>query len=404
MAEPFITFHKTLDEALSKKESPIANLFEYRAVQLLPNKEDAYVQFTNHPTGVELEDWQVFAVTLCGTKTDITNSFSVFTNFTDTSGMPQIVWQLKNLPELGNGFVYLEVKQLFGETFYTSAFQVTNYKSEFTSRFDYKEKKTDYYQSIQLKTWFRQKLNRDELSTYYEISTGNTVTNTYKKSTVEKWFTELFSNEIMLQFRDLLNCRIKYINKARFNLYEAFEIPELSGKENFSQQQYLLSVDYTDILTENPNEMTITEQIDLLMAITKPLIDMNTPLVFLRPANEIPAGYIEWTGAAGEFVVGRKEGDSDFGTLLNGGGAKTVTLTVNNLPAHSHGQKASSDVADNVKQVRNVAGTDSGIRQQTDSSVVTSKTQLYTDSVGGGQAFNNMNPYRIVNYIIWNGL
>ena len=145
MAEPFITFHKNLDEALSQNESPVNALFEYKAVQLLPGKEDAYVQFTNNHTGIELEDWQVSAVTLCGTKTDITNSFSVFTNFTDKNGMPQIVWQLKNLPELGTGFVYLEVHQLFGETFYTSIFQVTGHKSEYTARFDYKDKKTDYF-------------------------------------------------------------------------------------------------------------------------------------------------------------------------------------------------------------------------------------------------------------------
>lgn len=396
MAKPFIKFHKNLDDALSFSESPVDGFFEYKAIQLLPNQTDAYVQFTDHKTGIELEDWEVFAVSLCGTRTDITENFQVFANFTDTSGMPQIIWQLINLPELGNGFVYLEVNQLLGETFYTSPFQITEYKSEFTARFDYKDKKTDWYQSIQLKTWFRQKLNRDELTTYYEISTGNTVTAAYKKSTIEKWHTELFSNEFMIQFRDLLNTRIKYINKYRFNLYEAFEVPELTGNANYEEQQYLLSVNYNDLLTENPNEMGLVQEIEEIKAILRPILEMNTPLLFLRPANEIPPGYVEYTGLAGYFPVGRLEGDADFGTLLNTGGAKTdsVTLSIANLPAHDH--------------TGGMYNTGTGTPLFTLKGLTDGSDTVYskTETTGGGEAFeiDLLNPYRIVNYIIWAGL
>ena len=203
---------------------------------------------------------------------------------------------------------------------------------------------------------------------------------------------------MMLLFRNMLNCKIKYVNKARFNLYEAFEIPELEGRANYADQQFLLSVDYSDILTENPNEMTITEQIDLLMAITKPLIDMNTPLVFLRPATEIPPGYVEWLGAEGEMLVGRKKGDATFGTLLNGGGSKTHTITNGNLP------KYAPKVYTNSGKPYDPGGTAGDFLSVAKTGVTEVTNYLGTYGSDTPTAVNHLNPYRIVNYIIWNGL
>lgn len=405
MVRPFIEFHKSLDDALSTIESPITKHFLYRGIQLLPGQTDAYVQATDHILGIELEDWEVYCVVLCtGVKTNITANFQVFANFVDTNGMPQIIWQLKDLPDFGHPLVYLEVHQLLGETFYTTPFQITASGSEFTARYDYKEKKSEYYQSIQLVTWFKQKLNRDELTTYYEISTKNTVSVTIKPKSIERWFTGILNNELMMKIRDMFNVKYKYINKRRFSLFEAFEVPDVAVDSNFNQTPFLLSIDYKEILTENPNEMSIITDIEEIKAILKPIIDMNTPLVFLRPANEIPPGYVEWTGSEGMFLIQRKAGDPDFGTLLNTGGTKTKTLNLTEIPSHNHGERVDSDGGDNVPVVRNEAGAVTGLRIQTDPSQTSSRLQVFTDSVGGGQAFSLLNPYRIVNFIIWQGI
>lgn len=412
----FINFYIDLDTALSTTESPITRHFVFGGVQLIPGSTNPYTQFTETPEGVELEDWEVFAVDLkTSQKTDISDKFAVFGNFTDTNGFPQIIWTLTDLPDLGGGFVYLEVNQTFGATYYTNTFKVTSLNSEFTARFDYKNKLTDYWQSIQLNTWYRQDLNRDELTTYYEVSTNNTVTTAIKKTIIEKWFTGILSNDTLVKMRDMLNSTYKYVNLTRFHLYEAFEIPELSQNQNFAQQNYLISLNKNDILTENVNEMSILTDIELIFAILKPVTDGGVIWIWDRPANEIPAGYEEELNIAGKTIFGRLEGDATFGTLGAGIGNSTIPVLSSNLPEHVHRMfvNASTDISSNRLNNfadRNVTyrgtGEGSADHDYTMSSSVIDPTLGFTGKSGEADPddLNILNPGRIVNFIKWVGL
>ncbi len=335
---PFISFYKTLEASRLTLESPTNQFFDFTGVQLLPLQSNPYTQITDHVTGIELEDWEVFIVSMCGdTRIDITEKFMVFANIVDSNGMPQIIWQITDLPDMGRGFFYLEVNQLVGETFYTNPFEVNSIRSSFTSRFDYKEKDLDYYQSIQLKTWFRQKLNRDELTSYYEISEDKTVTVAVKKNTVEKWFTEMFSNELMILFRDMLNLKYTYVNLYSFNLFEAFEVPELEADENFSEQQYLLVLNYKKILNENINEMTVLERIELLEKKCAIFSVGMAIIPFGLEAISIPVGWQEVTDFKGKTLFGMDIDNPKFALLGQTGGLEEVALTMLNIPAHTHG-------------------------------------------------------------------
>jgi len=91
--------------------------------------------------------------------------------------------------------------------------------------------------------------------------------------------------------------------------------------------------------------------------------------------------------ALGRMLVGQNAADSSFNTIGETGGAKSKTLSINEIPAHTHG--VSFWDPDDTTHYR-VAGTGN------DSS--TAKTQQ-TSSAGGGQAFDIMNPYEVV--AIW---
>lgn len=55
--------------------------YDFTAVQLLPSNTLAYVQVTETPEGINLEDWTVNVVDLCsGEKVVITNYFAVKKN------------------------------------------------------------------------------------------------------------------------------------------------------------------------------------------------------------------------------------------------------------------------------------------------------------------------------------
>ncbi|OHX26867.1 hypothetical protein BKX95_07995 [Streptococcus iniae] len=126
------------------------------------------------------------------------------------------------------------------------------------------------------------------------------------------------------------------------------------------------------------------------------LLNMMYPIgsIFISTSSANPSTTMGGTWvryAQGQTIVGVNENDSDFNTVGKTGGAKTHTLTVNELPAHQHDVNTEAGTAGNASGWQNVG---SVMR-----SAQTSYTQgVKTNSVGGGQAHNNMQPY-ITTYI-----
>ena len=98
MVEPVINIYRTKEEAFYFENSPINTQYIFKGVQLLPNNRLKYVQITNTPNGINLEDWTVYVVDCKGTKTDITSSFLVESLTNSDNGNPQLYWSLKNIP------------------------------------------------------------------------------------------------------------------------------------------------------------------------------------------------------------------------------------------------------------------------------------------------------------------
>lgn len=75
-------------------------------------------------------------------------------------------------------------------------------------------------------------------------------------------------------------------------------------------------------------------------------------------------------------------------------GSDTVTLSVDNLPPHAHGQMADSDGGSYQPQVTNATGSVDGLRGQTDPAT-TGKTHVMTAQTGDGVPVNIMPPLRV---------
>lgn len=249
---PVINIYRTTEEAFYFKNSQQNNFYIFTGVHLLPNNSSSYVQKTNTPNGISLEDWVVYAVDMCsGEKTNISASFMVEELTNSTNGDPQLFWSLTNVPvDFGYNLIYLEINQIFGETFYSSPFLLTNEESDKVTQFHYKDKRTDTYQSIGFQTWFRQKTRQEELTSYYETSTRNTVTQAVKVNKLEKHKSEMMDLDNLDLLCDVLISPYLYVNKVRCSLFESIKFPELTQQENFGMIDFTLSPNYNDIYKE----------------------------------------------------------------------------------------------------------------------------------------------------------
>ena len=90
-------------------------------------------------------------------------------------------------------------------------------------------------------------------------------------------------------------------------------------------------------------------------------------------------GFGTWSAfGTGRTIVGVDSSDTDFDAVRETGGSKTHTLTVSEIPAHTHTVAASTNDSD-----------ESGVSQ----GHTINTTNVSTSSTGGGGAHNNLQPY-----------
>jgi microcystin-dependent protein len=87
-------------------------------------------------------------------------------------------------------------------------------------------------------------------------------------------------------------------------------------------------------------------------------------------------------------------------TLAETGGVETVTLTVPQIPAHSHPFLASSNNATTTNASGNVAATTPNYTPYINANGNTALNPQSITSIGGSQPHNNFQPYLCVDFII----
>jgi len=121
---------------------------------------------------------------------------------------------------------------------------------------------------------------------------------------------------------------------------------------------------------------------------TGPSAESSWPVgsVFIAVVDTNPAtllGFGTWSKfGAGRFLVGIDSGDEDFDEAEETGGAKTHTLTSDEMPSHTHVQHCLSSTS----------GSERHCNRDTSSSG-DADTADVTSSTGGGAAHNNLPPY-----------
>lgn len=104
----------------------------------------------------------------------------------------------------------------------------------------------------------------------------------------------------------------------------------------------------------------------------------------------------------GRVAVGISASDSEFDALGESGGAKTHILAVREMPEHSHPWRGRDGVDRSGITYGVTVGAGVGI--VTNSGGTTVNQSPFIQPAGGGDPHNNLQPYQVVNYIIYTGV
>lgn len=136
--------------------------------------------------------------------------------------------------------------------------------------------------------------------------------------------------------------------------------------------------------TKVPTQQSVKAYVDAAIASMRiPVGGLYFSTDSTNPATSL--GYGTWSAfGAGRVPVGYDSGQTEFNTDEKTGGAKTHTLTVNEMPAHNHPMRFG-----------NPAGGD-GTGYAYSGTAGTGTSPFNPLNVGGGQAHNNLQPYIVV--------
>ena len=144
-------------------------------------------------------------------------------------------------------------------------------------------------------------------------------------------------------------------------------------------------------------------QIEAKLTQLENMVPIGLVAIWDRPAEEIPAGWVEHTDLAGKTAVGHLDGDTNFGNLGGDLGTAQVTLTENHLPEHRH--KIATPTSQSPYPLLTGSTFMATINNEgNDGNYVLGGTTTepsvgLTSKVGGNQAHSNIQPSRIVKYI-----
>lgn len=101
----------------------------------------------------------------------------------------------------------------------------------------------------------------------------------------------------------------------------------------------------------------------------------------------------------GKAIVGIDSSDTDFGTIGKIGGEKEVTLTIDKIPEHRHGEFIEYGGGKQPYVLASGGGTRKNGYFLNAQTTAYSGPQVLTEKAGGNQPHNNLQPYQV--FAIW---
>lgn len=139
----------------------------------------------------------------------------------------------------------------------------------------------------------------------------------------------------------------------------------------------------TDIeINESGDNLQFTMVKTKLLNLIYPVGSIYMSATNTNPGSTLGGTWVAW--GSGKVPVGIDSTDTDFDTAEKTGGAKKVTLTVAEMPSHTHDVKYGGSAPLGL----NSGSTGYKLNYETGGT-----QQIYATATGGGEAHNNLQPY-----------
>lgn len=139
----------------------------------------------------------------------------------------------------------------------------------------------------------------------------------------------------------------------------------------------------TDIeINESGDNLQFTMVKTKLLNLIYPVGSIYMSATNTNPGSTLGGTWVAW--GSGKVPVGIDSTDTDFNTAEKTGGEKTHTLTVAEMPSHTHDVKYGSSAP---------LGLNSGSTGYKLNYENGGTQQIYATATGGGEAHNNLQPY-----------
>jgi chitodextrinase len=268
-----------------------------------------------------------------------------------------------------------------------------------TSQTVYTDYKAEYVNTVGAPT-----TNDKETVKYYDLNTFKTVKNIQEIEEILKSIDlniKTINDDISAIEVDMNNAKadINYITESYLPLDGSKAMQGdlnlgihhlyLNTLNTATSNDYLLAVNNQNQVVKNSTLLTsLIDRLEILEKRPVTSVPLGMIAIWGKPAP-FPNGWEEYVPLRGRMPVGLDTNDSTFNTLLNYGGNKQKTLTINEIPPHTH----SYDKA--------ISGR--GYQTRSDDNPLGSNVSETSGSTGGGLPFSIMNPYRIVHFIEYTG-
>ncbi|MEM8506251.1 MAG: hypothetical protein AAF717_00415 [Bacteroidota bacterium] len=184
----------------------------------------------------------------------------------------------------------------------------------------------------------------------------------------------------------------------------------------------------TALITDVPGVYSIPwanlERVEDILSVQKAKVPVGTIVMWAGAINDLPEGWFlcdgtnETPNLSGKFIVGYDFLDSDYDEIGKQGGQEEVTLTVGQMPQHSHNGTAAASgnhshgiqfrvdnigSGDGINLNQDNANSDEGLQTFNTQSAGLHSHTVTTNNVGDNEAHENRPPYYTLAYIQFKG-